>query len=112
GRPALAVQWGVISDAGYVAQHPDVAEYLGRQGYGSFSAEAALAALGDLLQRDAVDAVVARVDWRRLADYSPGTVASPSFRDFAPAAAASQASGGSIAATIARIGDPAERLVA
>ena len=114
GLPGLAVQWGVIADAGYVAQHPDVAEYLSRQGYESFGAGEALDALGDLIERNAAEAVVARIDWQKLTDYSPATSASSSFRRFTSAlttAAAPEARSGS-AAAIARIDDPDQRLAA
>jgi hypothetical protein len=38
GQPALAVNWGVVGDAGYVAQHPEIGQYLEARGYGGFSA--------------------------------------------------------------------------
>jgi 1-acyl-sn-glycerol-3-phosphate acyltransferase len=84
GLPALAVQWGAIGDAGYLAEHDDVAEYLARRGYEPLAADEALSLLEPLLAGDRSEAVVARIDWRRLAEHDPPTAASPSFRDLVP----------------------------
>jgi 1-acyl-sn-glycerol-3-phosphate acyltransferase len=113
GRPALAVNWGVVSDAGYVAQRPEIAEYLHRQGYGSFASNRALEELGLLLRHDVTQAVAAIIDWRRLANYSPSTVASPTFRALGPAAESGSpgtAGGGSFRADLLAAADANARL--
>jgi 1-acyl-sn-glycerol-3-phosphate acyltransferase len=84
GRPALTVDWGVISDAGFVARHRDLAKYLEGQGYRSFPADQALAALGCLLRQDYPQAMAARIDWRRWAAGDTGRASSSRLGHFAP----------------------------
>jgi acyl transferase domain-containing protein/NADPH:quinone reductase-like Zn-dependent oxidoreductase/acyl carrier protein len=69
GRPALAVAWGAISDAGYLARNAEVGDKLARKlGRHALSADEALdglAALMALPQDDVTSAAVgyARIDW-------------------------------------------------
>jgi len=69
GLPALAVAWGAISDAGYLARNKDVNEVLStRLGRSSLSAEDALDGLDRLLtygKADIADGAIgfARIDW-------------------------------------------------
>ncbi|MGQ0777110.1 MAG: SDR family NAD(P)-dependent oxidoreductase [Pseudonocardiales bacterium] len=64
GLPALAIQWGAISDTGYIhraQQHPDEAAYFG---LGPLLAADALSALDELLAHpDAEVAAVGNFDW-------------------------------------------------
>jgi 1-acyl-sn-glycerol-3-phosphate acyltransferase len=87
GRPALAVDWGVLANVGYVSHHPDIADYLERQGYLSFTSAQALDALGALMRRDCTHVMAARIDWARWATSSPAAAASPRLLHFAPSAA-------------------------
>jgi 1-acyl-sn-glycerol-3-phosphate acyltransferase len=112
GRPALTINWGVVRDAGYVAEHAEIRQYLEGQGYASFSAAAALGAFALLLRQDMPQAVVARIDWQRLAAAAPSVAASASFRHFVLAersAPAGQRQAGSIRSKLDQIGDAAER---
>ena len=85
GRPALAINWGPLSEVGYVSRHRDVAEYLERLGYGAFTAAQAFDVLGTLLRRDATQLMAARMDWPRWALSSPTAAASSMLSHFAPA---------------------------
>ncbi len=84
GLPALTLDWGVLADAGYVAARPELRDFLEHQGYRAFSAEIALKVMDALLSRDVADVMVADIDWRRLAAYSPRAAASARLRDLVP----------------------------
>ena len=85
GLPALTVNWGVLSGVGYVSRHSDVAGYLGRQGYESFTPDQALSVLGSLMRRDAVQVMVARIDWPKWAKAGTATITiSPRLRHLVP----------------------------
>lgn len=67
GRPALAIAWGAISDAGVLARNAATSEKLSRRlGLGMLTASAALEYLGACLMDEATPPVVvhAPVDWR------------------------------------------------
>lgn len=70
GLPGLAVAWGAIGDAGYLARHAEVSESLARRlGRQSLSAREALQGLEKILQEGAADIaaaspIYARIDWR------------------------------------------------
>ncbi|MEO8619716.1 MAG: SDR family NAD(P)-dependent oxidoreductase [bacterium] len=87
GRPALAINWGPLSEVGYVSRHRDVAEYLAGLGYGAFTPEQAFDVLGTLLRRDATQLMAARIDWAQVARSAPSAAASPMLRHLAPASA-------------------------
>jgi len=68
GLPALTVDWGMMAEVGYVAQHPDVLEMLERQGTFGIQPDAALGLMARLLQADFSQAIVFRLDktkWAR-----------------------------------------------
>ena len=88
GLPATTINWGVISGSGYVARHRDLGEYLGRQGYLSFSVAEVTQVLSELVRRDATNIMAARIDWRQLAETSPRAAASARMRHLVPAAGA------------------------
>lgn len=83
GLPALAVHWGAISDVGTLAQNPDTAKLASDLGLAGITADQALAAMHKLLVDGRTDGVVARIDWRRLADHVPTIRTSPTFSSFA-----------------------------
>ena len=89
--PALAVNWGVLAGSGYVAGRPELRRFLEQQGYLAFTLPQALTALDALLGSDVPQAMVARVDWRRLAAALPAAAASPRIRDLVPQGEASAA---------------------
>ncbi|MBH0236606.1 type I polyketide synthase [Methylobrevis albus] len=66
GLPAIAVAWGAIADAGYLARNADVSAMLGvRMGKQSLAVRTALAGLDLILDADPADPVIAyaRMDW-------------------------------------------------
>ena len=66
GLPALTVNWGGVSDAGYLAQNPEVAERLQQVGLKSLPAAHMLRVLEDLLSCGAAQVGVAEIDWQRM----------------------------------------------
>lgn len=91
GRPALAINWGPLSEVGYVSRHREVADYLERLGYSAFTPAQAFDVLKTLLRRDATQLMAARIDWSRWAQSSPTAAASPMLRHLAPASGESTA---------------------
>jgi 1-acyl-sn-glycerol-3-phosphate acyltransferase len=83
GRPALCVDWGVLSGVGYLSNRPDVADHLARQGYLGFDADQALGALEYLMRAEVAQVMVARMDWRRWARSSPTAATAPHLLEFA-----------------------------
>jgi NADPH:quinone reductase-like Zn-dependent oxidoreductase/short-subunit dehydrogenase/acyl carrier protein len=65
GLPALAINWGAISDAGYVAQHQDVARVVASTGMRDFTAKQAYHAMTLLLGGTHADVGVLPMDWPR-----------------------------------------------
>lgn len=63
GLPALVVHWGVVSDAGHVADNAAIGTLLENRGLGGMSAAESTLALGNLLSGEAAEAVVARIRW-------------------------------------------------
>ncbi|SCL17020.1 type I polyketide synthase [Micromonospora inyonensis] len=63
GRPALAVNWGAVSDAGYVAGNEEVRRLVAETGMGEFSAEQAFEALRSLLGGAPPQMAVLPMDW-------------------------------------------------
>lgn len=86
GLPGLAVAWGAIGDAGYLARHAEVSESLARRlGRQSLAAREALAGLERLLQHGeggpaAACPVYARIDWRA-AGGELAVLSQPGFRE-------------------------------
>jgi acyl transferase domain-containing protein/NADPH:quinone reductase-like Zn-dependent oxidoreductase/NAD(P)-dependent dehydrogenase (short-subunit alcohol dehydrogenase family) len=74
GRPALTVNWGAVSDAGYVARHPELHEPSRRAGVEMISAAEAFTALERALDNAVARIAVGRVDWARWTD-GPRTTA-------------------------------------
>ena len=84
GLPALTVNWGVVSEVGYVSRHPEIAEYLERQGYRSFTAAQALVTLGRLVRSGLPQVIAARIDWAQWVKSAPAAAASPRLLEFVP----------------------------
>jgi thioesterase domain-containing protein/NADPH:quinone reductase-like Zn-dependent oxidoreductase/acyl carrier protein len=74
GLPALAIDWGRISDVGYVDRNADVAQRLERLGILGMPAARATEALGRLLACDAPHIGLLRMDWQAWARTSGGKV--------------------------------------
>ncbi|MFB9905996.1 SDR family NAD(P)-dependent oxidoreductase [Allokutzneria oryzae] len=65
GLPGLAVNWGAVSDAGYVARHSDVARVVASTGMRDFTAREAYRALSLLWVGTRANAGVLPMDWPR-----------------------------------------------
>jgi 1-acyl-sn-glycerol-3-phosphate acyltransferase len=94
GLEALTVDWGVISEVGYVSRRHDLARHLERQGYRSFTPDQALATLDRLLGHDDPQAMAARIDWGRWATALPDETRSTRLGHFAPAPDSAPAASG------------------
>jgi 1-acyl-sn-glycerol-3-phosphate acyltransferase len=79
GLPALAINFGVFSGVGYVAERQELTAFLERQGQSGLPVERAFEAMARLLQRGVVHAAVSRTDWRAWADWNPVAGGSPKF---------------------------------
>ena len=71
GLPALTVDWGYLSEVGYVAQNEMIGKHLINIGIDSFTPTEALTVLGRLLRQGAEQAGVFRINWQRFS--LPGT---------------------------------------
>ena len=71
GLPALTVNWGALTGAGFVERNKKTAEYLDLIGLKPFTTDEALRILGKLILRDPVDIAASRVDWSALSRLSP-----------------------------------------
>jgi 1-acyl-sn-glycerol-3-phosphate acyltransferase len=71
GLPALTVNWGALSDVGYVARHQEVMEHLQRQGLQSVTPPEALYQLEQALRLRMSQITVLRFDWARWSTIDP-----------------------------------------
>jgi acyl transferase domain-containing protein/NADPH:quinone reductase-like Zn-dependent oxidoreductase/thioesterase domain-containing protein/acyl carrier protein len=62
GLPALTIDWGMLTEIGYVARNTEVIAHLARRGIEGLKPDEALEALFDLFGDDAPHTVVARLD--------------------------------------------------
>ena len=77
--PALTINWGALSEVGYVARHEKVAKYIEQLGLESFTPAEALGILGRVLNRTPVQLGASRVNWKALAKLNPATSKSPTY---------------------------------
>jgi acyl transferase domain-containing protein/NADPH:quinone reductase-like Zn-dependent oxidoreductase/lauroyl/myristoyl acyltransferase/NADP-dependent 3-hydroxy acid dehydrogenase YdfG/acyl carrier protein len=111
-RPALAVSWGVLSDAGHVADHAEIGSLLESRGLGGMTATEATGALGELMATGATEAIVARIRWTRDEGGLGIGADSPRLRELVSGGTSTMESGGA-SARDAILGLPAdERLPA
>jgi phthiocerol/phenolphthiocerol synthesis type-I polyketide synthase C len=88
GRPALAVAWGPIEDAGYLAHRPEAREALGRRlGARPMAAAEALAGLPEMIASGLPAVVFAETDWSDARRFLP-LLATPLFSEIRVRAAA------------------------
>lgn len=71
GLPALTVNWGAVTDVGYVAQNAEVAEHLKRIGLKPLPSQQAMKMFGVLLQQQATQTVIANLNWQQWAKFHP-----------------------------------------
>jgi acyl transferase domain-containing protein/thioesterase domain-containing protein/acyl carrier protein len=81
GLPGLAINWGVISEVGFVARNAKLGDLLEGSGLGGITPAQAVGVLGRLLQGDGAQFGVGRVDWQRLADCFPIIGTSPRYSE-------------------------------
>ena len=81
GLPALTLNWGALSEAGFIARNHEVGQYLSNLGLKSFTTTQALQMLGDILPLDTAQMGVAAVNWNDLSKYLPGVAHSNLFSD-------------------------------
>ena len=105
GQPALNIAWGVLRGVGYLAGRGELAQYLQRQGYESFSIEQALEVLEALLPGPAVQSMAARIDWKAWSVASPAAAVSPRLRHLVPSDDEVAGRGGEAAAIGARLAE-------
>jgi acyl carrier protein len=75
GLPALSVNWGRIGEVGVVARDRNLEEYMGRIGVHGLPPATALETLGRLLQGNAAQVSVVKVDWRKISNNFPAAAA-------------------------------------
>jgi NADPH:quinone reductase-like Zn-dependent oxidoreductase/aryl carrier-like protein len=111
GLPALTVNWGYLGNVGYLAERQHLGERLERQGVQSFTVEEALTLLGRLLQRQAIQASVMRIDWTRWRGLGVTGRTSPRFAHLLQAMedATDQIANGVPTLETVRAADPGER---
>jgi len=109
GLPALTVNWGAVSDVGYVAENPEIGQKLEHVGVNSLPAPQLLRILETLLQHDAVQIGVAHIDWSQLAKVQSIRI-SPRFAHLTEASPADDGEGesASLIGSLLAV-DPAER---
>ncbi len=109
GLPALTINWGQLSEVGYVARHEHVERHLSRQGILGIAPRQALEILGRLLHGRAPQVGVVRVDWQRWASFLPGVATAPRFAALIEAAGSEMASDGRSVREIVLDAPPQER---
>ncbi|MEM9017549.1 MAG: SDR family NAD(P)-dependent oxidoreductase, partial [Verrucomicrobiota bacterium] len=79
GLNALSVNWGAISETGYIHRNKHIQDYLEEIGVEPASADEALGQLGQLLRHDVAQVAAAKADWDRLAHLAPAVESLPTF---------------------------------
>jgi acyl transferase domain-containing protein/thioesterase domain-containing protein/acyl carrier protein len=87
GLPALTVNWGALSEVGFVASHARVAEHLTAHGVQSITPAQATEMLGRLLQSDVTQIAFMRVDWEKFFGTAVDSSPSPRFSEIIAAPA-------------------------
>lgn len=96
GRPGLAVNWGPLGGAGYLARHAELEAALHAQGFSSIGPGEATSSLGGLLRSGAAQVAVVRVDWQKVAGFVGGVATSARFEEVRVTSAAGEALGGAM----------------
>jgi NAD(P)-dependent dehydrogenase (short-subunit alcohol dehydrogenase family)/acyl carrier protein len=71
GMAGLSINWGALAEVGMAARHREVADYLDRVGFGTFTPSVAMAVLGRLLEANPVVIGAAAMDWATLSSFYP-----------------------------------------
>ncbi|MBI1825736.1 MAG: SDR family NAD(P)-dependent oxidoreductase [Planctomycetes bacterium] len=107
--PALTVNWGALSDVGYVAENPGIAKRLEANGVRPMPVRQMLSTLGVLMQRRAVQVGAGLVDWTKLA-HTLGLTKSPRFAHLVTQGIATEIEGSGFDREAILRADPSERL--
>ncbi|MEO5715206.1 MAG: SDR family NAD(P)-dependent oxidoreductase [Luteolibacter sp.] len=95
GKPALAINWGVLGGEGYVARNERVAEFLARQGTGALAPAEVTSLMESFLTAHATQVAAIRVDWAKWRQSFRGMQDNPLVeRIFAAGVETQDASGG------------------
>lgn len=84
GLPALTVNWGALSEVGFIARNARVAEHLSAHGVHGITPAQATEMLGRLMQCDTTQIGFMNVDWQELLDSAASSLA-PRFSEVATA---------------------------
>ena len=103
GRAAHAIGWGVISDVGYVARHPEIGQHLDRAGLVPLTPGEALTTLGAVLRHDLAHVIAARLRWQKWAQLNSLAAASRRFQRFVGSVEASEPDETDTASPLARL---------
>ncbi len=79
GLPALAINWGALSETGYVARNEKVAKYLNKLGLESFTPSEALSIFTRVLPKSSAQLGASRINWSGLKRLNPATASSPTY---------------------------------
>jgi len=125
GLPALTVNWGALSEVGFVASNARVAEHLTAHGVLSITPAQATEMLGRLLQSDVTQIAFMHVDWEKFFGMALSSSPSPRFSEIIAAPAQREhGDGGNIrrmilsapaaerlALVVARVGESAAKVL-
>ncbi len=94
GKPALAINWGVLGGEGYVARNERVAEFLARQGTGALAPAEVTSLMESFLTAHATQVAAIRVDWAKWRQSFRGMQDNPLVERIFAAGVESQETGG------------------
>ena len=83
GLPALSINWGALTGAGFADRNQKTLEYLERTGASAFTMEEALSVLGKLMRCCHPQVMAAQVDWNTLGRLAPSIGTSPLYKEVA-----------------------------
>jgi len=75
GLNSLCIHWGAIGEVGYLARNAAVEQQLDQTGISPLDPDAALTAMGRLLDKDIAEVTLAQVNWTRWCKQIPATAA-------------------------------------
>jgi len=75
GLNSLCIHWGAIGEVGYLARNAAVEKQLDQTGISPLDPDAALNAMGRLMDKDIAEVTLAQVDWARWSKQIPATPA-------------------------------------
>lgn len=93
GLPALSINWGALSGAGYAERNRKTLEYLERTGAEAFRMGETLEVLERLMRGRSPQVMAARIDWSTLSRLAPSIGGSPLYEHVAESARDSLRSG-------------------